>query len=87
MDMDSILMTTIKSAREIFGNDITMMIARCPSWGHEDCCIIVNGEQHSAVAKSMVSRIDRAQHQIVESMRFGGGNYSYSTVTFPRNKE
>ena len=87
MDTDSILMTTIKSAREVFGNDITMMIARCPDWGHDDCCIIVNGAQHTTAAKSMASIIDGAEHQIVKSMRFGGGNYSYSTVTFPRNKE
>jgi hypothetical protein len=87
MGMDSILRTAINSAREIFGNDITMMIARCPSWGHGDCCIIVNGMQHLRAARSMATIIDSAQHQVVESVRFNGESYSYSTVTFPRNKE
>lgn len=85
--MDSILTEAIKSARKIFGSDITIMIARSPAYGHEDCCIIVNGTQHRRAARSMASVIDSALHQVVESRRFSGESYSYSTVTFSGNKE
>lgn len=87
------LMSSIRaleaSASKVLGCKIEMMIARCPAWGSDDCCVIVKGERHAAAAASMVLVAGPgAKVELVEQCGFRGApDYTYSVVTFPAKPE
>lgn len=39
------------SAKKIHGDDISLMVARCIHFGHEDNLVIISGKNHKAAAK------------------------------------
>jgi L-asparaginase II len=73
----------VTSARKVFGPDIEMMVARCPAWGNDDCCILVYGAQHALAAHGFARVVKGAQIEQQSSPPFmGTPGRTYSAVTF-----
>lgn len=76
------------SARKIFGADIAVRVARCPSWGHSDCCILINGRQHAYVAAAFAKATAGTKITSETTPAWMGMPAStYSVVEFPAAKE
>lgn len=43
-----------ESAKKIHGNDISIVVARCVHFGHDDNLVIISGTNHKAAAKDFV---------------------------------
>lgn len=43
-----------ESARKTFGHDVNVMVARAPSFGHDDVCLIVRGHRRMEVACNLL---------------------------------
>lgn len=78
-----------QSAKKLFGDDISFTLARSPAWGNEDCCILIYGRNHAAVACGFTQAI---KGDVSITQEEGGGfrgspTYTYSCVTFAAQAE
>jgi len=60
--MNSIIQDFNKAARAVFGRDLIVMLARCPAFGHSDCCVIFSGAKHQEAAKAFLTKVANAKH-------------------------
>ena len=82
------IMTNIRatetSARNVHGADINILLARAPALGHTDCCVIIQGEKHAAVAFDIARFAKGAKITLQTSPAFMGLPAStHSVVEFP----
>lgn len=75
---------TEASARKVHGADIGLLLARAPAFGHSDCCLIVRGVKHAAVAADLArfakgSKVSTQKHPAF----MGEPGNTYSVVEFP----
>ena len=58
------MMSSVKvaeqAARKLFGEDVSFTVARSPAWGNEDCCVLIYGRSHAAVALTFANGIGLA---------------------------
>lgn len=68
-------------ARKVFGDDICIMVARCPAWGHDDVCAIVQGKRQVEAAAGFAKVVRSAKlHTSVSS--FMGEEHRSTSVTW-----
>lgn len=82
--MHKAITAAVTSARKVFGADIEMMVARCPAWGNDDCCVLVHGARHAQAASAFALVVKGAaiEQQTTAAWR-GIPEHTYSVVTFP----
>ena len=82
--MQKTLSTAVASARKLYGDDIEMLVARCPAWGNDDCCVLVYGKRHAeaAGAFALVVKGARIEQQSTAAWRSIPA-HTYSAVSFP----
>jgi hypothetical protein len=71
-----------ESARKVFGSDICIMIARCPAWGNDDVCAIVQGKRQVEAAAGFAKVVRGAKLQTSVSS-FMGEEHRTTSVTWP----
>lgn len=74
-----------QAARQLYGADISIQVARAPSFGHDDICILVRGKRHAEAAASFarVMRGARIEEQ-TSTVVMGHPGSAYSRITANR---
>lgn len=67
-----------KSARKVFGSDVTVLVARSPAFGDDDICFVVEGRRQNDVARDLLRFVRRGK--ISESTIEFMGERSISTT-------
>ncbi len=79
--MTSVIKDFNAAAKAAFGSDIIAMLARCPAFGHKDCCLIISGKNHAKAAKAFLTKVRNATHAVSRS-EFDGVISESSTVVW-----
>ncbi len=70
-----------KQAKSMFGNDISITMARCPAYGNEDVCILISGTKHAEAARPFLASMRGAKLSESSSVSFKTGmSYTYSVI-------
>lgn len=72
-----------ESAKKVHGADISLMVARCIHFGHEDNLVIISGKNHKAAAKDFAKVVPCAilTEEFHPEMDWGDGEVSPAYTT------